>query len=103
MKPRQLTDRQIDQLAGPGMHAVGFPCLYVCVKPSGARSFVYRYRGLDGRQRDMGLGSCSLATVEEAIAATRQCRRVRARRIDPIEERKRQRGEARRASVKSVT
>jgi integrase len=101
MKSRPLTNRQIARL-GPGMHAVGYGCLYVCVKPSGARSFIYRYRGLDGRQRDMGLGSCTLHTVDQAVAAALEYRQARARGVDPIEQRARQRGERRLAQVRSV-
>ena len=74
--------------AKPGRHADGGG-LYLLVKQSGARSWVYRYM-LNGRSRDLGLGAAgpggtSLADARDHVAALRL--KVKAG-YDPLEERR---------------
>ena len=74
--------------AKPGRHADGGG-LYLLVKQSGARSWVYRYM-LNGRSRDLGLGAAgpggiSLADARDNAAVLRL--KVKAG-CDPLEERK---------------
>ena len=60
----------------PGMHAVGgVPGLYLCVNmnPCFAASWIYRY-SFSGRRRDMGLGSYSDYSLEEARHQASKCR-----------------------------
>jgi integrase len=76
--------------AKPGRHADGGG-LHLLVKPSGARSWVYRFM-LNGKSRDVGLGAAgtggmSLADARDEAAALRL--KVRAG-IDPLEERDQQ-------------
>jgi integrase len=76
--------------AKPGRHADGAG-LHLLVKPSGARSWVYRFM-LNGKSRDVGLGAAgqgglSLADARDEAAALRL--KVKAG-IDPLEERDRQ-------------
>lgn len=73
--------------AKPGRHADGAG-LHLLVKPTGARSWVYRFM-LNGKSRDVGLGAAgqggmSLADARDQAAALRL--KVKAG-IDPLEER----------------
>lgn len=75
--------------AKPGRHADGAG-LHLLVKPTGARSWVYRFM-LNGKSRDVGLGAAgqggmSLADARDEAAALRL--KVKAG-IDPLEERDR--------------
>jgi len=84
--------------AKPGRHADGAG-LHLLVKPSGARSWVYRFM-LNGRSRDVGLGAAgqgglSLADARDEAAALRL--KVKAG-IDPLEERDREAAQARAAA-----
>jgi integrase len=80
--------------AKPGRHADGGG-LHLLVKPSGARSWVYRFM-LNGKSRDIGLGAAgqgglSLADARDKAAALRL--QVKSG-IDPIEQRDRVAAEA---------
>src|SRR5262245_14706084 len=50
----RLTDRTVRALKAPGFHHDGGG-LYLQVSPSGAKSWVFRFK-INGRRRDMGLG-----------------------------------------------
>ncbi|KEO87813.1 integrase [Erythrobacter sp. JL475] len=83
--------------AKPGRHADGGG-LYLLVKESGARSWVYRFM-LKGKSRDIGLGPAgpggiSLADARDLATALRL--KVKAG-IDPLEERQRAEAEAKAA------
>jgi integrase len=94
--------------AKPGRHADGGG-LYLLVKDTGARSWVFRYM-LKGKARDMGLGPLS---GSEAVSLTKaredaEALRVELRKgIDPLLERKRKAAEAaaqvQAAKVASIT
>ena len=80
--------------AKPGRHADGGG-LHLLVKPTGARSWVYRFM-LSGKSRDIGLGTAgpdgiSLADARDVRDALRL--KVKAG-IDPLEERQRDAAEA---------
>lgn len=80
--------------AKPGRHADGGG-LHLLVKPTGARSWVYRFM-LGGKSRDVGLGAAgqggmSLADARDEAAALRF--KVKAG-IDPLEERDRKAAQA---------
>ena len=80
--------------AKPGRHADGGG-LHLLVKPSGARSWVYRFM-LNGKSRDVGLGAAgqggmSLADARDQAGALRL--KVKAG-IDPLEERDREAAQA---------
>ena len=65
---------------------------YLQVGKSGAKSWLYRFM-LNGRAREMGLGSLravSLASTREKAA---RCRSLLAEGVDPIEARKAERGD----------
>lgn len=80
----RLSARQVETL-GPGMHADG-DNLYLQVTPSGARSWILRYR-FSGKRREMGLGSVRLFGLADARRRALEARRLLADGIDPIAER----------------
>jgi integrase len=80
----KLTAKGIANL-GPGMHSDGGG-LYLLVRPTGARSWIFRFRCF-GRSRDMGLGSLQDFTLAEARARAAAQRKLRADGIDPIDAR----------------
>ena len=59
--------------------------LFLRVKPSGARTWVWRgtIRGTGGRRVDRGLGPYPVVTLAEARAAALACRRAAFRGVDP--------------------
>src|SRR5260221_8532977 len=81
----KLTTRQINTMP-PGCHADGGG-LYLWVKPSGARYWLFRFM-LRGRAREMGLGSTITISLVEARSKALDCRRQLLDKIDPIEARK---------------
>jgi len=86
----KLTARGVAS-AGPGRHSDGGG-LYLVNSGQGRGRWVLRYT-LDGRIRDMGLGSVRYVGLAEARAAAEEARRaVRAGR-DPVEERRKKRRE----------
>ena len=67
-----LTSAKAKSLSRPGRHGDG-GTLYLCVKPSGAKSWIQRI-AIDGRRHDIGLGAfpvISLAKARERAFANR--------------------------------
>src|SRR5215471_11021758 len=60
--------------------------LYLQVSPSGAKSWVFRFRDA-GRLREMGLGPAHTVTLAKARAKANECRTLRLEGLDPIAER----------------
>lgn len=83
----RLSARQV-ATAKQGYHADGGG-LYLQVSPTLTRSWVFRYKRLKQPQREMGLGSISVVTLQEAREAALQARRVLVSGLDPIDERRR--------------
>ena len=68
----RLTTAKAKSLSKPGLHGDG-GTLYLCVKPSGAKSWIQRVV-IDGRRHDIGLGGfpvVSLAKARERAFANR--------------------------------
>lgn len=82
---KMLSARKV-ATAGPGYYADGGG-LYLQVTESGARSWILRYQ-LNGRRREMGLGSVSLFGLAEARERALAGRRLLADGIDPIDARR---------------
>lgn len=79
-----LTDEQIrDALPGYLLDGDG---LYLQVSKSGAKSWIYRFQ-INGKRREMGLGSLSEVTVVEARSRAKEARAIKANAIDPIDAR----------------
>jgi integrase len=68
------------------MHADGNG-LYLCVKPSGTKSWVFRFQ-LDGKRREMGLGALSVLEPVKARAEASRLKAKVAEGVDPLDERK---------------
>lgn len=82
----QLTAMKIKTLTEPGRYTDG-DGLMLIVAAGGARSWMLRAR-IDGKRRDIGLGSLKVLTLAEARAKATDLRRQIAQGIDPIAERK---------------
>jgi integrase len=95
---RPLSLRGAQALKKPGVHAAG-DGLYLQVRPTGTRDWVFRYR-LAGRDRWMGLGALATLTLAEARARAKKARLLVLDGIDPIEQRAATRGQP---AVKPLT
>src|SRR6478735_8389421 len=84
-----VSDKRANRLKNvAGMHAMGEPAgLYLLVDSHGGASWILRYM-LDGRRRDMGLGSASDFTLTEARELARVQRKLIAQGVDPVEARR---------------
>ena len=60
-----LTAAQVDTLSAPGWYPDGADRLYLRIGPTGARSWVVRYRK-DGKRIDKGLGGLQAVTLDRA-------------------------------------
>jgi integrase len=97
----KLTALGVARASEPGMYADGGG-LYLQVTGAGAKSWIFRY-SLNGRAREMGLGSLTAITLADARAKAGQCRRLRQEGIDPIEARKADRITAAVEAAKAIT
>lgn len=80
-----LKAKQIEH-AAEGMHADG-QGLYLRVQASGAKSWIYRFQ-LNGKRREMGLGTLSDRSAPDARAEAAQLRVLVRSGVDPIEARR---------------
>jgi integrase len=76
--------------------------LYLQVTGVGARCWIYRYT-LNGRSREMGLGSLNAVTLSEARARAAEARRLKSAGIDPIGARDGQRAAERAEAARQIT
>ena len=81
-----LTVIKVKSVTDPGRYSDG-DGLMLKVKPGGSKSWVLRVQ-VDGKRRDIGLGSAKTVSLAEARQAADELRRKLARGIDPIAERK---------------
>lgn len=81
--------------AAPGMHADGNG-LYLSVTTKGTKSWIFRYQ-LNGKRREMGLGSLVVLSAPEARAKVAQLKLQIANGVDPLAEREAERLEAKAA------
>lgn len=84
-----LTVVKVKSVTEPGRYSDG-DGLMLKVKPGGSKSWVLRVQ-VDGKRRDIGLGSAKTVSLAEARQAADELRRKLARGIDPIAERKQER------------
>ncbi|MBX9793377.1 MAG: integrase arm-type DNA-binding domain-containing protein [Burkholderiaceae bacterium] len=85
---KELTAIEVRRLIQPGLHAVGTVSgLCLCVKPTGARSWVLRTK-IGNRRAELGLGGYPTVTLADAIEGAREAlRKIRAG-TDPAAERR---------------
>jgi integrase len=97
----RLSPRRVATERRPGYYADGGG-LYLQVSPLGTKSWIFRFT-LNGRAREMGLGSETTFSLAEARAKARTCRQQIADGIDPIDARKALRAHGRLEAAKSLT
>lgn len=80
--------------------------LYLRVGPTGAKSWIFRYRRRDGegkgKLRDMGLGALHSLSLAEAREEAERCRKLLLRGADPIEARHSEEATARVAAASVI-
>lgn len=82
----RLSARAVETVKKPGLLADGGG-LYLQVSKSGSKSWLYKFM-LNGRSREMGLGSLKGVSLMDAREKAAGCRSLLAEGIDPIEDRK---------------
>ncbi|NQW11057.1 MAG: integrase arm-type DNA-binding domain-containing protein [Alphaproteobacteria bacterium] len=81
-----LSARQVQTMKRPGMFADGNG-LYLQITRSGGKTWVFRFT-MDGKRRDMGLGSAGIVTLAEARQKALDAKKRVVAGIDPIEARR---------------
>jgi integrase len=100
-KAARLSALAVSRINKPGMHADGLG-LYLLVGPSGAKSWIYRYRSA-GKLHDKGLGPLHTVSLAEARAKALDCRKLRLDGGDPIAAGKAKRQRAALDAAKAMT
>lgn len=85
---KELNPARVRAISEAGRYADGNG-LYLVVDPSGAKRWMLR-TVINGKRRDMGLGSTSLVSLADARELASQHRRAARAGADPIAERRRQ-------------
>ena len=81
-----LTFARVKSLSEPGRYTDG-DGLMLNIAAGGAKSWMLRAR-VDGKRRDIGLGSVKLVTLAEARAKAHELRREIANGVDPVAEKR---------------
>ena len=81
----KLSDRGVKAEKEQGRYADGNG-LYLQVSKSGSKSWLYRFM-LDGKAREMGLGSIAILPLTEARKKALDCKKLLREGVDPIMER----------------
>ena len=97
----RLSALRVTKLTKPGYYADGGG-LSLQVTASNSKSWIFRFM-LDGRAREMGLGSLHTIALAEARHKAMICRKQLLEHIDPIESRKAMRDQERLKSSRSMT
>jgi integrase len=98
----RLSAKRVELAAKPAMYPDGHG-LYLRIGPTGAKSWVFRYRN-EGRRHDLGLGPYHLVSLAEARKkATEQRKLLRIDGHDPLLTRRVGRDQARLAAAKAMT
>jgi integrase len=100
-KINRLTARSVAATKKKGLISDGGG-LYLQTSASGSKSWVFRFM-LEGRTREMGLGAIHTVSLADARDAAERCRKLLHDGSDPIELRKRERGQRRQDSENSKT
>jgi integrase len=101
MEMNKLKAVNVARMTEPGLHADGRG-LFLQVTASGAKSWVLRYQ-LNGRGREMGLGSARDVTLAQAREMAQRARALKAQDIDPIDARRKERKAAQLASLRGLS
>ena len=82
---KRLKPLTVSKKRKPGYYPDGAG-LYLQISRSGSKSWIFRFM-LDGRAREMGLGSFNAVSLDEARDKAQGCRNLLVKKIDPIEQR----------------
>src|SRR5215475_11025817 len=96
-----LTQAKAEKITKPGRHQVD-DNLFLRVKESGAKSFVFRY-WVNKKERSLGLGPFPLVSVLEAKEKALEARKNIFNGLDPIDQKKELAAEKARAAAGTKT
>lgn len=82
-----LNTKKIRELSEPGRYSDGAG-LYLHIREGGSRQWLLRLT-VQGKRKDIGLGSASLVTLTEAREAAHAMRKAARQGVDPLHERRR--------------
>lgn len=97
----KLTPKTVAALRTTGNYSDGGG-LYLQVSKYGTKNWIFRFT-LHGRKREMGLGPLNTITLAEARQAALEYRKLLREGIDPIEDRKASKQEARLSAHRTMT
>jgi integrase len=98
---KKLTPLKVSAIKEPGMYGDGLG-LWLQVSPTKTKSWVFRFM-LNGKSREMGLGSIHTFSLAEAREKARECRQLLAEGVDPIEARNAKRTQTKLDAAKVMT
>jgi integrase len=98
----RLTSLRVTRAKRPGLYADG-GSLYLRVAPGGSKQWILRYTALNGRMRDMSLGSLHTITLAEARERATDARKLRLDGIDPIDHKRARLAALRAADARAMT
>lgn len=97
----RLSAKAVENQRKPGYYPDGAG-LYLQVSEGGSKSWLFRFM-LNGRAREMGLGSLLAISLADARARASDCRRLLADGVDPIEARKQGRVQVALQAARTIT
>jgi integrase len=90
-KVKKKSHIEIERITTPGRHAVGGPAgLLLVVKPTGARSWVFRTK-VGVKRRSIGLGGYPDVSLSEARRKAKELKEMIQSGVDPVEEKRKAR------------
>ncbi|HEY2231577.1 MAG TPA: tyrosine-type recombinase/integrase [Xanthobacteraceae bacterium] len=101
----RLSALRVDRIQDPGMHPDGGSLYLQCTRSAAGhinKSWLFRFE-VDGRERQMGLGSLATVSLAEARTRAADALRLREQGIDPIDHRDAQRTALALQAAKAVT
>src|ERR1051325_11221975 len=99
---KPLSAREVATIKKPGTYFDGYG-LALRVGPTGAKSWIFRYTGPDGKRHDLGLGPTHTVSLAEARELALQARKTRRADKDPLTEKREARRQSRVAVAKAIT
>jgi integrase len=99
---KPLSAREVATIKKPGTYFDGNG-LALRVQPTGAKSWIFRYTGKDGKRHDLGLGPLHTVSLAEARELALQARKARRDDRDPLADRKAKKAAAKVQTAKTMT
>src|SRR5689334_19548722 len=97
-----LSARKVETIKKPGTYFDGHG-LALRIGPTGAKSWIFRYTGGDGKRHDLGLGPTHTISLAEARELALQARKARFGGTDPLEKKRQERRQRRVSTAKAMT